>query len=172
MVSGLQIPMFRFPFSRPSAFALNTYMWLTCGQKALGQMSIAWCNQPTSGQGCRQQTRPLDQRRQPQKKTEVGRVVNLCPGLREFNEDDSRTKTRKVPGKSRRTDHQCSRQHICFMPINIINSEEHISAHLTSLKLGCVLKSMVSYDGCQPGKQPSSPGEDVCLAVTSEALTT
>ena len=58
------------------------------------------------------------------------------------------------------------------MPINIINSEEHISAHLTSLKLGCVLKSMVSYNGCQPGKQSSSPGEDVCLAVTSEALTT
>ena len=58
------------------------------------------------------------------------------------------------------------------MPINIINSEEHASAHLTSLKLGCVLKSMVSYDSCQPGKQPGSPGEAVCLAVTSEALPT
>ena len=58
------------------------------------------------------------------------------------------------------------------MPINIINSKEHISAHLTSLRLGCVLKLMVSYDSCQPGKQPGSPGEDVCLAVTSEALPT
>ena len=82
-------------------------MWLTCGQKALGQVSISsvqfssvahvhslvqlvylWARMRVADQAPRPE-------RQPQKRTEVGRVVNLCPGLREFSEDDSRLN----PGK-------------------------------------------------------------------------